>query len=192
MIVRVMRLVIGVIAVGVLVSGCGGGGSSSSAGQSTSNAGAESSTEAGATTGPQKGGGAGAPAKSETTLLSKAQFVQRASALCRRLTKRKLAKTEAYLEEQSAQGVSRPVLLADAAKAVLMPIVEARIAGIRKLGVPAGDEAEVEAMLAGQEEGIEQVKALKKFVEGESLLPYFAESNKLFESYGLSACEYDL
>ncbi len=73
-----------------------------------------------------------------------------------------------------------------------MPVVEERIAAIRKLGAPAGDEEEVAAMLTGQEEGIEEVKRLKTFVEGDDLRKYFAQSTKTFEDYGLAACSYDL
>jgi hypothetical protein len=171
MIARLTGLLAATAAIAILAVGCGSGSNSDRSGST----------------------GTGAEGKAiKTSSLSKDQFIKQASALCGQERKGILAETEAYLTEQSAQGVSRPVLFADAAKAVLMPAVEIRIAGIRKLGAPAGDEGEVEEMLAGQEAGIEQVMKLKTFYEGESLLPYFTESNKKFNDYGLAACAYNL
>jgi hypothetical protein len=190
-----MGLFAAALAITAITVGCGSGGNSASTGSSPSGVETGSSQE---TTGGEssqkstKAKSSGGSNSVQPSSLSKAQFITQASALCRREKAGLLGKTEAYLAEHSSEGLSQPVLYADAAKKVLMPVAEARIAGIRKLGAPAGDEEEVEAMLAGQEEGIERVRQLTTFVEGESLLPYFAQSNKAFEAYGLVECRYDL
>jgi ethanolamine utilization protein EutP (predicted NTPase) len=122
-----------------------------------------------------------------TSSLSKAQFIKKASAACRQERRGLVAEASAYLGKHSSDG-PRPVVIADMGKAVMAPTVEAEVAAVRKLGAPAGDEEEVEAMLAADEKGIEEVKDLKEAKSIYQVVRHFYAASELFKAYGFSAC----
>jgi hypothetical protein len=124
-----------------------------------------------------------------TSSLSKAAFIKKASAACVREGEGAMGKAAAYVEEHSGEGLPREVLIANTAKTVLLPIVEAQISAIRKLGAPAGDEEEIDSILDAQEMAVREVRGLKK-VEAMTAMfvEYFADVGRKFEAYGFKAC----
>lgn len=166
---RLMGLLVAAISIAAIMAGCGGDDDSGSAASA-----------------------AGGGETVTTSSLSKAEYVKRASALCRPKKEGVFKKTVAYLERGRSEGRPEPVVLAEAAKAVLLPVVEARIAIVRKLGAPAGDEDEIEAMLVAQQEGVEKVRRLETFAPGEDLRKFFSKATKTFKAYKFRGCSYNL
>lgn len=82
-----------------------------------------------------------------TSSLSKPEFIQKATAACERESRGLVKKANTYMEEHQADGLPQSVLEAEAVKTVLLPVVEAKIAAVQKLGAPAGDEEKIEAIL---------------------------------------------
>lgn len=165
-------LMLTTIAVVLTVAGCGGDSDS------------ESSAPA-----ATSGDGSGSVA---TSSLAKNQFIEQAEELCKREKKGLLQKAGSYIEKHSSEGLAPPVLTANGVKEVVLPVVEAQIEVVRKLGAPAGDEEEIEAMLDAQRQAVEGVK------EQETLDPvygageFFKEADKMYKRYGLGECSYDL
>jgi hypothetical protein len=123
-----------------------------------------------------------------TSPLSKAEFIKKATAACGRESKGVVQKAAGYLKKLSAKKGAQPVLEAKAVKVVLVPVIEAKNAAVRKLGAPAGDEERIEAMLANQQETVEEVKELKRIEPGDNAVYLFVESDKEFEDYNLTKC----
>ena len=71
---------------------------------------------------------------------------------------------------------------------VAIPALESEVRAIRSIGVPAGDEREVEAIIAATEEGIEQIRADPQGVlEGPP--PALRRAGRLARAYGSAECD---
>ncbi len=71
---------------------------------------------------------------------------------------------------------------------VAVPALEAEVRAIRALGAPAGDEAQVEAIVAATEEGIEQVRADPVAVIDRGPPAAFRRAGRLARAYGSQEC----
>lgn len=123
-----------------------------------------------------------------TSSLDKAEFIKQASAACARERKPLVNEAAAYLEKPAVEKQPNSTALANMSKAVVVPIIEAEIAAVRQLGAPEGDEEEVEAMLAAQQAGVEEVSGLQQAKSMEEVEAHFREATKLYEAYGFEAC----
>lgn len=175
-------LLIAALALGAIAVGCGadedeGGGEATSA--AGTGVGSESNSQAG---GNGQSGGA-----VEASSLSKEEFVKQANAACKRESKDLFAEINAYFAKNQTGG-SEEERIAKTIKATMAPVVEAEIAVVRELGAPAGDEAEVEAMLAAQEAGLERLARLKRAKDLGSGEALFGEGAELLRAYGLEDC----
>lgn len=173
-------------AVALAVGGCGG--------SSDSNGGGGEST--GSTGGGGKetsGGGKEATGGKETTVqsssLSRAEFVERAGAICTREKTKGLEEMGAYVKQHpGATGAGKLELIGEALQKVFLPSVQRQIDQIRALGAPAGDEQEIEAFLSALQEAVDEAgqgtPSNGKFGQA------FASSANLAHEYGLDACAY--
>jgi hypothetical protein len=159
-----LMMMAAVAAIAASAVGCGGG-----AGGSTSEA--------------QSGGPSIA-----TSSLDKTEFVKKASAACQREREGLPEEASVYLSKHGSKGLSESVVIANMAKAVMVPTIEAEIAAIRKLGAPAGDEEQIEAILAAQQKALDEVKGLKEAKSIEAILAHFGDANKMLKDYGFTAC----
>ncbi len=123
-----------------------------------------------------------------TSSLDKEAYIKKAEAACEREGKGAIGELESYLNKHSQDGLPQDKLLANAFKATLLPLVEAQIAAIRKLGAPAGDEEEIEALLAAQQEAVDEAQKAKNLNSTGDFEKHFIEATKEFESYGFGAC----
>jgi len=71
---------------------------------------------------------------------------------------------------------------------VAVPALEAEVRAIRALGAPAGDDDEVEGIIAATEEGIEQVRADPVGVVDRGPPPAFRRAARLARAYGSQEC----
>lgn len=111
-----------------------------------------------------------------TSSLSKAAFIKKANAVC---------------EQERTKILNSTAPLPKGVMAVYVPAYESLIVGVRDLGAPSGDEAEVEAFLAAMQEDTESLEKLAPKVKsfGETEDP-FKDSAALAKKYGLSRCTF--
>lgn len=156
---KTLMALLAAIAALVFIAGCGGGSDSNS------------STEATA------------------TALTKAEFLKQGNAVCAKGNKEIEEGFEEFGKEHNFSKKKQPTQaeLEEAAEQVLIPSIRQEIDSIRALGAPSGEEAEVEAVLAAAEKGLEKGEedpgAMIKEGEGP-----FKEANKLAREYGLVKC----
>lgn len=118
------------------------------------------------------GGGKAAP-------LSKSAFIKQGNQICVQATKeREAAVTK--LAKENPQATPEEVVN-DAA----LPPTKDMVGELNGLGVPKGDEKQIEAIIAGMEQGIEKVEANPKKALGSEA---FEAANKAAAAYGLTEC----
>lgn len=133
--------------------------------------------------------GCGSSDSESTASLSKAQFVKQGNAICRKGNAQIESEFEGFAEKHNLKKHEKPstALLAEASETILIPAITTEIEGIRALGTPEGDEGEVDEILSGAEEGLEEAEEdPAAFAESQS--PKFKEINKLAREYGLTVC----
>lgn len=144
--------------------------------------------------GGSDGDGEEAASSSQTASISRAEFIEKADAVCGKGQKQVKAEYAAYLEENDIEELGEGGESETEAEARMADIIEAAIPalrqqleGIRELGAPAGEEARVSAYLeaaeAGIEKGEEDPRAM--FTSSKAL---FAQSDKLAGEIGFKVC----
>ncbi len=126
-----------------------------------------------------------------TSSLSKDEFVARASKACQRLRRNLLERVLNYTQQHESKNPSRSeetAVFAGMTKAVLLPTIRKELAAIRRLGAPTGDEDEVAAFIAAEQDAVDKVAELTHIVSRFEIERYFTDSEKLFRAYGLGAC----
>lgn len=159
---RLATLTVGAMAIIAIAGGCGGSDSDSGSGEG------------------------GEPL--ETSSLSKQAYIKKASAACRRRHQNLVGLASVYVSREEGKDKDRPVVIADMGRAVMVPTIEGEIAAIRRLGAPAGDEGEIEAILEAEEEEIEEIKQLDEAKSVFQLVKRFDESSDMFKEYGFTSC----
>jgi hypothetical protein len=125
------------------------------------------------------GGGDGDDASAETAI-TKAEFVKQGNAICQKATEKFSRQAEALLEELGAD--ESP---GDRPATDLVSLLETEADEIRALGAPAGDEAEVDAILSGIEQTADSLESGEGSGDGTSA---YAQAEKPADAYGLDAC----
>jgi len=75
--------------------------------------------------------------------------------------------------------------LEDFASSTVVPNVQKQIDGIKALGAPAGQEAQVNAMLAAAQSGVDELKSDPSKIKDDSL---FKDANQKANAVGLTEC----
>jgi len=135
------------------------------------------------------GCGGGNDGGDSTASLSKAQFVKQGNAICRKGNAELESEFEEFAEEHNLQENKKPSEAAfeEAAETILIPGITNQVEEIRALGTPEGDEGEIDEILTGAEEAVEEGEEdPASFGEGES--PQFKKVNKQAREYGLTVC----
>ena len=157
-------LLVACMAIVMIVGGCGGSDDSSDSTAGTdSTAGAE---------------------------LTKAQFLKQGNAVCADTNEEIQEGFQEFLKENSISENERLTTaeLSEVAEDIVAPIVGRQIKELRELGAPAGEEGQVEKILAAAEEGIQKSEEDPSSLlagEGESA---FGKANRLAQEYGLKTC----
>jgi hypothetical protein len=137
------------------------------------------------------GCGGGSDSSTSTPTLTKKQFLQRAHAICYRLSKKQVRETEAFYKAQglsaaepSQRAQERNIL------AVVLPVVEEKAEELGALPAPEGDEAKVRAIVTAMERGVRETEAHPEWLAAStSKHPNpFAESEQLVSAYGEWLC----
>jgi hypothetical protein len=128
-------------------------------------------------------------ASTDSTELTKAQFVKQGNAICAKANKELNEGAEKIFKENGLSESQRPTTaeLKEVAEKFVTPIVGRQIDEIRALGTPAGEEEQVEKVLTAVEEGIEKSeKNPDSLLAGKNSA--FGKANKLAKEYGLKVC----
>jgi hypothetical protein len=121
--------------------------------------------------------------------LTKAEFLKRGDAICR---EGKEEKDNAVLAYEEKNHLDTPLKVSKAAEEglvtdVALPPIRTMVEELGGLGVPPGDEHDVDAIVASYEKGLEEIEKNP----GEALLSFpdpFAKAKKLAVDYGLKSC----
>jgi hypothetical protein len=131
--------------------------------------------------------GCGGGGDSTTTAsISKAKFVKEAKAICEKGQEKLHAGFRALIAEKDAQR-SRPEEEEEWVNKVIAPNLTREVSEIRALGMPEGDEARVESLLAAVEDGLHKLQENPQAVLASSA-EKFSKAIKLANAYGLEAC----
>jgi hypothetical protein len=160
---RWMRTALLAGAVLALVSGCGGGSDSSSAGARGDN------SRATAASGP-----------------AKAAFIKRADVICEKTDQEQKQGQVSFSEEHP--GNATRALEEEAVAKVGLPPVQKEAEEIGNLRTPTGDEAEIEAIVSGLEGAVKKAEAKPAVLLEEGSSGPFSEVFKLARDYGFKAC----
>jgi hypothetical protein len=132
--------------------------------------------------------GCGGSDSTDSSSITKAQFIKQADAICEKGTKENEAEFEEFAEEKNLSEDEEPTKAQqeEAISDIVAPGVQKQIEEIDALGAPEGDEKQVEAIVTSVEEGVEEIEAdPSSLIKGENPL---GKGSKLAKEYGLKAC----
>lgn len=162
---RLIALILGALAVG-LIAGCGSSGGSSS--DSTDGSGSEITTSS----------------------LSKAEYIKQANAICTKYHDKFVSEGEIYVKKHGIPKPSeQPAFFATFAELVAFPTARVEAEKLVALGAPSGSEDDVAAMLAAMEKGIAEgektSREVKKSDKPTSRPPELEKADELAKKFGL-------
>jgi hypothetical protein len=124
----------------------------------------------------------------QPTAISRADFIDEANAICAN-TNQELTKTAEDFSKKNT--ISEEQQLTEAQVGELsklaLPLIVKQFEELRALGVPAGDEKQVDAILSAAEEAIEKGERNPAAIYGADG-GAFAKANGLATDYGLDKC----
>lgn len=100
---------------------------------------------------------------SETSSLTKAQFVRQANAICEQNTSQDIVgPIDNYIHQHGNSGKSKEELTADAVQQTMLPAFQTQVDQIQALGTPAGYKRQVERFLNSMQQAIDSLSQSKK------------------------------
>jgi len=124
---------------------------------------------------------------SSASSISKAEFIAKADAICKKGTERMQVAIAKVLKDQpNITKVSKDEQLAIVTK-VMVPSVSREVKELRALGVPDGDDERVDAMITALEEGVETAERDPEVVT-KSSDAIFGIASRIGGEYGLTVC----
>jgi hypothetical protein len=130
--------------------------------------------------------GCGGGSDDTTSSLTRAQFVKQGNTLCKKSEEEKGKALSALISKLDP---NKPVTMKRKEQLVLtvvLPPYEQTTKDLENLGVPDGDEEEVEAILAARQEATAKTKADPSVAVNS--VQDFEKANKLAAKYGLTSC----
>jgi hypothetical protein len=116
---------------------------------------------------------------------TKTEFIAKADVICRETDKRQTTKFNAYVKENGEDGSKAGQ--EELVKEVGLPEIATELEELRALGVPEGDEDEVNAIFDGAEEALEKAEEDPGTVLQTTTDP-FSDVEKLAKDYGFKEC----
>ncbi|MGC1852033.1 MAG: hypothetical protein WA687_06300 [Solirubrobacterales bacterium] len=167
MIARLTVLLVLGVSVVVIAAGCGDESS-------------DADTTAEATAGTTSG----------TTELSKAEYLKRANAGCRKERVDLEEEISEFLQRQSGKKPPE-VLYADLAHLVILPVIENEMEAVRALGATPGgpdEDQEVNYLLYAEEAALNEIALSQRMPSREAIEKRFTKSGRMLSEYGLPDC----
>jgi hypothetical protein len=135
--------------------------------------------------------GCGSGEGAATTSITKAEFIEKANAVCVKTHEQVETKFAAYAKGLAGKEPTTPTAVAatqaEVVETILNPAKEQEVDELRSLGAPSGDEAQVEAIVDSLAEGVGKAEkhpgpALENGDEA------FGKAERLAREYGLASC----
>lgn len=122
--------------------------------------------------------------------LTKAEFVKQGNAICKEGNDKIESEFEQLAEEKNLKENQKPpqAVLDEAAETILVPGIGKQIEELRALGNPEGDDGEVEDLLTGAEEALEEAEEDPSVLTEDEDSGPFVQVNKEAREYGLTVC----
>jgi hypothetical protein len=121
--------------------------------------------------------------------ISKAELIKQGDVICEQADESQAGELAAY-EQQHAKDLSSASTAAveeQLIAGVILPSVLTEAEELEALGAPSGEEAKVQAIIAGIEEAAKKAEKAPASIEEGSKSP-FNEASKLAREYGFKAC----
>lgn len=131
--------------------------------------------------------GCGGGDDSSSESISKEEFIAKADAICKQGNERMEAGFTKLLKDVKNVTKLKKAEYEEIVDEVMVPSIEREIEELRALGVPAGDEERVEAMLTALEEGKETAERNPEAVNASSDA-VFGIAARIASEYGLEVC----
>ena len=126
--------------------------------------------------------GCGSSGDSSTSSLTKAEFIKRGDAICGKVKSQLEAELQAaYKKSAKAENLAKVI------KSSAPPAYNAMIEELQDLGIPAGDEEQINAILDETTKGVEEIESADSKL-GSGRLPAIERANKLAAEYGFTLC----
>jgi hypothetical protein len=154
-----IALLAGILAVALILVGCGGDSSDSSSEDSDS-----------------------------TASLSKAEFIKQADAICKEGGKKAQSEFVAFTEEKKTPEGKEPTTAQweEIGTRILAPALQQQADEIRQLGVPSGDDDQIEEFLDGVDEAVEKVEESPETAKEPAKL--LDDAHQAIKGYGFKVC----
>jgi hypothetical protein len=124
---------------------------------------------------------------SSTASITKAEFITQADAACKKGEKQIETDFAAYIKEHKDVKNPSEDDYTELVETILVPNATQEVDDIRALGVPSGDDEQVESMLTAFEGAIQTAEDDPQAVIKDTE-KVFSESSKLAKEYGLKVC----
>jgi hypothetical protein len=132
------------------------------------------------------GCGGGDDSDTNSDSLTKAEFIKQGDAICEKANEQSEAEAEKFSKENDFK-LERPTKkqLEEAVSEILVPNFKRQVEDLKTLGVPEGDEEQVEEMISSLETAADEIEGDPSLVfEGQVL----KEPAQLAEDYGFEVC----
>jgi hypothetical protein len=125
-----------------------------------------------------------------TAALTKSQFLKKGNAICSKGNQQiNNAAHQTFTKKKYPNGQPPKSAVTKFATDTVIPSVQSQIDGIKALGAPAGDEAQVQAIVDAAQSALDKAKADPTILlQNNQKNDPFAKANELAKSYGLTAC----
>lgn len=130
--------------------------------------------------------GCGGDSDGESSI-SKAQFIAKADAICKQSNERMEAGFTKLLKNVTNLTKLKKVEYEEIVDEVMVPSIEREIEELGALGIPAGDEERIDAMIDALEEGKETAERNPEAVNASSDA-VFGIASRIAGEYGLEVC----
>jgi hypothetical protein len=118
----------------------------------------------------------------------KTEFVKRANAVCEREKAGLAGKESAFLKLHSSDREPFQERYADMVHFILLPMIEAQIVRIERLGAPVGEEGRIGALISSQRLAIDYLAGSARIASPKAVANRFKASSEMFRAYGLASC----
>jgi|SRR5215218_9816458 len=123
-----------------------------------------------------------------TAAPTKQQFVRDANKICKSSTGKIERASSQFFANAPPNEEPPPAEIEKFGKRTVFPTIQAEIDRIKALGAPAGDEAEVSAILDATQSGLEKLEQNPRQLAKGGAAPAFEQAQKLAGDYGLTQC----
>jgi hypothetical protein len=125
---------------------------------------------------------------STTTALTKAEFLKKGNAICKKGNQQiNQVANQTFTKKKYPNGPPPKSVQTKFATDTVIPTVQSQIDQIKALGAPKGDEAQVTAIVTSAQGALDQAKKDPSVLLSNGPGP-FEQTNKLSKSYGLTVC----